>query len=281
MTVHDVVTGALAHITAHYVERDIAAAMDAHVKRRLARGAYDALDGPDLCAAVTKDLREVYDDRHLSLDWHDEPRHAAGDWRERFRREGQAVRRVERLEPNIGLLALEGFGDPRDTGPVYEAVFRLLAHTEAMILDLRVNHGGWPWSAVQLIGYFLDGEPVRLRDIRTAGEVRQQWSPAALPGPRYTAPLWVLTSAKTFSGGEDAAYTLQSLGRARVVGETTAGAANAFEVYPVTANIDAFVPNELLVDARTGGNWEGVGVRPDVPVAAADALTAALAEARA
>lgn len=275
----EIVTTALARISAHYVDRAIVPAFEKHIRERLDGGAYDGLDEPALCAAVTEDLREVRDDRHLSLSWHERPRDTEEVWRERFRLAAEGIRRVERLPGNVGLLAVEGFGDPENTGPVYEAAFRILAHTDALLLDLRVNHGGWPWSAVQLIGYFLGQEPVRLRDVHTADEVRQQWSPASLPGPRYRNPVWVLTSAKTFSGGEDVAYTLQSLGRATIVGETTTGAANGFEVHRVTDRVDAFVPEQRLVDARTGTNWEGTGVCPDVAVPAGDAQDAAYARA--
>jgi C-terminal processing protease CtpA/Prc len=37
-----------------------------------------------------------------------------------------------------------------------------------------------------------------------------------------SAPTHVLVSSRTFSGGEDLCYTLQALGRAELIGETTA-----------------------------------------------------------
>jgi hypothetical protein len=38
----------------------------------------------------------------------------------------------------------------------------------------------------------------------------------------------------------------------------------------------AHVPRACVRDARTGGNWEGTGVIPDITCPAADALDAAL-----
>jgi hypothetical protein len=42
-----------------------------------------------------------------------------------------------------------------------------------------------------------------------------------------------------------------------------------------------FVPTGSPVNPFTHGNWEGVGVQPDVPVPAGEALDAALGLARA
>ncbi|HEY1179821.1 MAG TPA: S41 family peptidase [Phytomonospora sp.] len=272
-------------VRAHYVHPETAAAMAARVRARRAEGAYTALSGPEFCATVTADLRSVYDDRHLTVVWRDEPRPAtepdaeaaaAAVWRERFRLEAEGVTRVERLPGNVGLIALAGFTDPAAAGPAYEAAMRLLAGTYALIVDLRANRGGWPLSAVQFCAYFLDAEPVRLSVVHKGAEARQFWTPAYLPGPRYLdRPVRVLTGAGTFSGGEDAAYTLQSLGRATVVGEPTSGAAHSFGVYPVGERVDAYIPDERPVNTVTGGNWEGTGVVPDVAVSAGAAFDVA------
>ncbi|GIG70351.1 S41 family peptidase [Phytomonospora endophytica] len=272
-------------VRTHYVHPETAAAMAALVRARRAEGAYTGLPGPEFCATVTADLRSVYDDRHLTVVWRDEPRPepepgaeaAALDvWRERFRLEAEGVTRVERLPGNVGLIALAGFADPVAAGPVYEAAMRLLAGTYALIVDLRANRGGWPLSAVQFCAYFLGAEPVRLSTVHKGPEARQFWTPAHLPGPRYLdRPVHVLTSAKTFSGGEDAAYTLQGLGRATVVGERTAGAAHSFAVFRIDDHVDAHIPDERPVNAVTGANWEGTGVVPDIAVPAGAAFDVA------
>lgn len=269
----------------HYVHPETAAAMAARVRARAADGAYTGLPGPDFCAAVTADMRSVYNDLHLTVVWHDEPRPepAPGEeaaaldvWRERFRLEAEGVTRVERLPGNVGLIALTGFTDPVVAGAAYEAAMRLLAGTYALIVDLRVNRGGWPMAAVQFCAHLLDPEPVQVSAVRKGSELRQYWTPAYVPGPRYLdRPVHVLTSAGTFSGGEDVAYTLQSLGRATIVGETTSGAGHAFGVYRIDEHVDAYVPDELGVNPATGANWEGTGVVPDVEVPAGAAFDVA------
>lgn len=85
----------------------------------------------------------------------------------------------------------------------------------------------------------------------------------------------MLTSARTFSAGEGFAYVLQDRGRAAVVGERTAGAANPGRGYVVNVRFSVTVPNGRVRAAVGGGNWEGSGVTPDVSVTAADALRVA------
>jgi C-terminal processing protease CtpA/Prc len=98
-----------------------------------------------------------------------------------------------------------------------------------------------------------------------------------VPGPRYLdRPVYVLTSASTFSGGEQLAYDLQALGRATIVGETTRGGAHPSAVVSLTDHVELRLPVARSVSSVTGGNWEGVGVRPDVAARAQDALDVAL-----
>jgi C-terminal processing protease CtpA/Prc len=92
--------------------------------------------------------------------------------------------------------------------------------------------------------------------------------------------VFVLTSARTFSGGEGFALLLQELGRAVVIGERTAGAANAAGRYRVNEYFEAQVSSSTIRTVKSGRNWEGSGVRPDVAVAAADALRVAVEQAR-
>ena len=85
-------------------------------------------------------------------------------------------------------------------------------------------------------------------------------------------PLYVLTSDRTFSGAEEFAYDVQTQRRGEVVGDTTGGGANPGGMRSVSDGFGVFVPSGRAINPVTGTNWEGVGVRPDVPVPAEDAL---------
>ncbi|MGC4798454.1 S41 family peptidase [Micromonospora saelicesensis] len=120
------------------------------------------------------------------------------------------------------------------------AAMQLVALSSALILDLRACSGGTPEGAAMWCSYFFHDDQVHLNDFyeRSTGATRQFWTTAHLPAPRYAdRPVHVLTSAVTFSGGEDVAYTLQAHGRAVVVGETTRGGAHPTARHPVTEHI--------------------------------------------
>ena len=97
------------------------------------------------------------------------------------------------------------------------------------------------------------------------------------PGRRFgpDKPVFVLTSGTTFSGGEELAYDLQQLGRATVVGERTRGGAHPVQGFRIRPHLQATIPIARSASPVTGGNWEGTGVQPDVPVAAGAALDTA------
>ena len=97
-------------------------------------------------------------------------------------------------------------------------------------------------------------------------------------GSMLLTKLMFLTSGQTFSGCEEFAYNLQALDRATIVGEQTSGGAHPSDVYRLTDVLEAHIPVARSVNAVTGTNWEGVGVTPDVPCPAAQALDRALAE---
>jgi len=124
-------------------------------------------------------------------------------------------------------------------------------------------------------------EPTHLSDVhvRGTGEVRPMWTEEEVEGPLYLhRPVLVLVSGETFGAGEDLAYTLQQLGRARIVGDGTAGGATPARPWRIDDHVYLLIPDREPLNAITGGNWGGTGVVPDVPTGGGDAYTAALRE---
>ncbi|KOU58662.1 peptidase S41 [Streptomyces sp. WM4235] len=285
-----IIEEALERIDAGYVFPAKIPAIEAAIGDHLAAGAYEGLDGPALCEAVTAHLQEVCPDKHLRLLWTDEPQSSApadaDGGRAAFlallRAEGQGIRRVERLEGNVGLIELRRVATAAEGASAIGAAMQLVAHSSALVLDLRACLGGSPEGAAMWCSYFFPDDQVHLNDIhdRRTDTTRQFWTTAHLPAPRYLdRPVQVLTSGTTFSAGEDIAYTLQANGRAVVLGETTRGGAHPTTRYTVTDHIQVTVPTARAVNTVTGTNWEGVGVVPDVPVPADQALEEALGTA--
>ena len=73
---------------------------------------------------------------------------------------------------------------------------------------------------------------------------------------------------------------VQELQRATTVGEATRGGAHTVRPERIDERFEMNLPYAEAVNPITHGNWEGSGVIPEVPVPAADALSAALRLAR-
>ena len=268
-----------------YVLPERAAEAAALLRARLAEGRYDLPLGPELCRRASGDLLEATGDKHLRLLWHEasEPsgrgeEQFVADLLEQFRLENQGIRRVERLEGNVGLIVLSVIPPAALAGPAIVAAMRLVQDTHALILDLRETRGGSPDGVALLASFLFPDGDVHLNDVvqGAQGPRRQYWTAAYVPGPRYLdRPVYVLTSSTTFSGGEELAYDLQALGRGVVVGEVTRGGAHPSAVVSLTEQVELRLPVARTVNPVTGGNWERAGVQPDVPATAADALEVA------
>jgi hypothetical protein len=252
----EIVTRALELLRANYVFPEQAGQAATAIEARLEAGEYDDLDEITLTERLTRDLQEITGDRHLRVVLGGGPgprRQRIGESEEpkdhearrlAMRRMGRldnfGIRQVERLDGNVGYLDVRRVAVPANAGPAIGAAMELVAGTYALIIDLRRNGGGAPEGVVFWCSYLLDERPTHLNNIFHAdtGETRQFWALPYVPGTRYLdRPVFVLTSGRTFSGGEDFAYTLQALGRATVVGETTGGGAHPTRGFPISAAV--------------------------------------------
>jgi retinol-binding protein 3 len=288
------IDGMLGRLAEHYVLTDVAARLERDFRARARRGEYDGITSSRVMAeTLSRQLREAANDAHLGVRFSREPI-AAGpaaaptpEDRARARRMAAAVNfgfeRVERLNGNIGYIELDGFADPEQAAETAVAAMNFLANTDALIIDLRYNSGGVPGIA-QLISSYLFERPVHLNSIhwREGNRTQQYWTLPYVPGARYlNKPVYILTSRHILSAPESFAYSLQALRRATIVGATTAGGANPGREFRINEHFAMFVPTGRAINPVTGTNWEGVGIRPDIDVPAAQALrTAHLAALR-
>lgn len=283
----DSVTAAIDRI---YVFPDVAEEMERHVRGRLAQGAYDDLTTVDaLAQALTRDLRSISHDRHLTVRYASpeliammsadrDPAEVERERRENYARTNYQFKRIEILPNNVGYMRFDAFVDAGYAGPTAIAAMNFLANCDALIIDLRYNGGGSP-SLIQLItSYFFD-EPVHLNSfyIRRTDSIRQFWTQANVEGPRMTeSDIYILTSDRTFSGAEEFTYNLKNLERATIIGDTTGGGAHpTSRVLFANLNVGASVPFGRAINPITGTNWEGTGVIPHVVVPSNQALETA------
>jgi len=272
-------------LEAHYVFPDVAAKLTDVLRVRLGEGAYADLGDAEFATAVTADLQSVNGDKHLRLRHHLDPvavdgdaEHASEDFRRAAELENFGVASVRRLPGNVGYLDTTMLYPVDLAAPAFSAAMTLVAPADALLIDVRRNRGGDPETSAFLQSYLVD-ERTHYLDFyeRDGDRVTQMWTLPYVPGPKFggTKPIWVLTGPATFSGGEDLAFSLQRQERAKTVGEPTRGGAHPCEQYKVDTYLDVTVPIARSYDPKTGENWEGVGVSPDLPVAADKAFDTA------
>ncbi len=282
-----------AALRAEYVFPEVATKMEALLRKNLKQGAYEKLTNPDdFASKITEDLQSISHDKHLNVRYippgtqRDEVK-LSPEERRRLQLAQQRARnfgfqKVEILPGNIGYIDFRYFAEAKDGGPTAIAAMNFLAHTDAIIFDLRQNGGGNP-SMIQLISSYLFEESVHLNSfyIRKGDSTQQFWTQECVEGPRISGiPVYVLTSSSTFSGAEEFSYNLKNLKRGTIIGETTGGGAHPVNLreFPVL-NISMAVPYGRAINPITGTNWEGVGVEPDIKAPASKALNVARAEA--
>jgi hypothetical protein len=277
-------------VLSRYVFPEVAERIAADLDAAATAGRYAAAADPvELAEALTGTLRGANGDLHLRVIHHEEPVPEVAEDAElmrtlaerRARRGMSGIGRIQRLDGNAGLLEIEPMLFSADlVGDELAAAMRILRHTDALLLDLRGCVGSDPGTVAFLLSYLLPPE-THLEDVydRASDSTTQFWTLPYVPGPVYGTerPVYVLTSARTFSGGEALAYALRHNGRATVVGEVTRGGAHPRIGVRIHPHLEVAVPTARSISPVTGTNWEGVGVEPHLEVPAEEALEAALA----
>jgi hypothetical protein len=277
--------GAVAQqIEDNFFDASRAAQIARELRTEAVAGAYDRHEDPrDLAVALTSRLNPL--DRHFRVTWSSPGEAGENDQApgpRRRPRSGESpqawLRRVELLPGNLGLIELRQFAPfdfaDRDAAArrAIDAALQLVAWSDAVIIDLRDNGGGSP----AMVGYLSSAFTAPGADIYSTFHSRrgtQSEAPAVPhPSPRLDVPLYVLISARTGSAAEAFAYTMKHAGRALIVGEASAGAANPGMLVDIGAGFTLFVSNGTPINPTTKRNWEGDGVTPDDSTPAADAL---------
>jgi hypothetical protein len=273
----------------NYVFPDVADKAGKLIQEQLAKGAYSAIASPQaLCEQLTKDLQSVSHDKHMRVfmappqpDKKEDPEARELRFIRQDAHNNFGFYKLERLSGNVGYLDLRGFSPAEFGGATAIAAMNFLANSDAVIIDLRKNGGGDP-SMIQLISSYFFKEHTHLNNLywRKGNRTDQFWTLPYVPGKSMAeTPLYILTSARTFSGAEEFTNNMKVLKRAKIIGETTGGGANPGGFFPIAAGLGMFIPTGRAVNPVTGTNWEGTGVEPDEKVPAKDAFNVAYKEA--
>jgi len=168
-----------------------------------------------------------------------------------------------KIAQDIGYIAFNLFLDPARLMPEFGDAVHYFADCPGIIVDLRGNPGGLGIMAMGMAGWFIDKPDQRLGTMYTRqAPVKFAVNPRP---PVYHGALAILVDGCSASTSEVFAGGMKDLGRARILGTRTAGAAlpSAIDRLP---NGDAL--QHALADyiSEGGRTLEGVGVIPDVEV---------------
>jgi carboxyl-terminal processing protease len=169
---------------------------------------------------------------------------------------------------NIGLIQFDQWLLP--IAAALDSAIHELRDSRGLIIDLRGNSGGLGSMVAGFAGYFVDTATavgiVRTRqsELRLVAHPRVAMKSGGGGNP-FGGPLAILVDRFTGSASEVFASGMQSAGRARLFGDTTAGAVlpSALDRLP-----NGDVLQHPIADFVTlaGVRLEGRGVRPDEPV---------------
>lgn len=277
----EVLTAAIAKLD-EYAFPEVAQKIQQDIQTRMAAEGYQDINGgAQLAETLTAQLQTLSADLHLKVYFspavlpHLEPQTEISPAELAHQRRLSELRnfdfnRVERLRGNIGYLELFSFEPPEFAGDAAAAAMQFLAHTSALIIDLRRNRGGSASMVALLTSYLLPAYPaVHLTDLYwpKADRTQQSWTLPHVMGDRYlNKPVYILIGPDTFSAAEEFAYNLKHLNRAVIVGETTAGGANPGAGFRLHDHFWMFIPTGQAISLVTKENWEGSGVLPSFKV---------------
>ena len=290
-------------LVSSFVYHDQADAYAAMLRKNAAAGRYDKGTRGDLAKLMTDDLMAVHKDGHLHVMLAPPPgqagRHGDGGPPAGF---PPLIQSAKTIAPGIGYIRFTAF---MGTSEEMAGVRKWLAENrndKVLIFDLRNHHGGGVDEQDAIFSYIF-GKKTPLVKMAVSKDVYDKRGSPIDPGPTLVfqeegdkmvathsaipaaatplrhAKVYLLVSNKTASAAEHFALALKSTGRATLIGEATAGANHFGGGQPLNEHFAVWMPVGRTYDIRTGQDWEGTGIAPDIAVDPKQALIVALEKA--
>jgi len=290
-------------LISNFVFRDQAEAYAAMLRKNAAAGRYDNGTRGELAKLMTEDLLAVHKDGHLKVMLADPantgPRHGAGGLESKF---PPLIQSAKTIVPGVGYIRFSAF---LGTDEELAGVRQWLAQNrdaKTLIFDLRNHHGGGIEEQDEIFPYLYSAKTPLVRMAIAKAVYDQRGFPlgdrptmqvasegdrmvathSALPGeatPLRRAKIYLLVSNRSASAAEHFALALKSTGRATLIGEPTAGANHFGGPRPLNDHFAVWMPIGRTYDIKTGRDWEGDGIAPDIQVDPKLALVTALEKA--
>ncbi len=283
-----------------YLNPDLGLEVSNMLTKNLNDGKYrEVNDFNRFAKLVSDDMFKLTKDKHLVI-WYDrngvedikKSENLTGKEKEAFfnyqkeisSKRNYGFKEVKILPGNIGYIKFNEFERAEIASKTAHSAIDFISNTDAIIIDLRNNNGGWG-SMVQLIlSYFTEFQDEKNnillfeKKLPYLNETRQYRTLPDLPGKRIIqTPLYILTSKNTYSAAEAFTDVLQKRNRAIVVGEYTRGGAHSTRGPEIlTDDFIVKMPVAEVFNSQTKKNWEGTGVEPDIKVDSKQSFDSAL-----
>jgi hypothetical protein len=288
-------------LLSNFVVHDSAVRYAAMLRANASAGRYDKGTRGEFAKLLTDDLMAVQKDGHLHVEVAapDDERVGGGGAPKGF---PPLIQSAKWLAPGIAYIRFTAFLSTDEEVAAVRAFMREHKDAKTIIFDLRNHHGGRLGEMDEIFPYLFAAKTplVKLEMARSIydkfgspfgeaptvefakDDIHATATHYALPGevtPLRDAKVYLLVSNATASAGEHFSLAFKSTGRATLIGEATAGANHFGGPAPLNEHFAVWMPVGRTYDPKTGKDWEGDGVQPDVAVDPRQALVVALEKA--
>jgi hypothetical protein len=283
----DIVREVIAAVRKHYVFPDRAPAIVARLEQGLASGRYATANPVALAERMSADLKQSSgNDGHMYVNY--EPAEAAARrapagpaqqpdpayFRQMMESANYGVTELKVLPGNVRYMNIsQWFWDPDGrTRAVYDDAMRFLRGGDAIIIDIRGNGGGAAEPVQYVASHFLDPGQKMMTFRQGPDQVEENRSQKIAAGKIAGKPLFVLIGPGSASASEEFASHIKHFRLGTLIGQTTAGAGNTNDLYPVAHGFVVSISTGTAEHAVSGKGWEGEGIAPDRKVELSQAL---------
>jgi C-terminal processing protease CtpA/Prc len=178
--------------------------------------------------------------------------------------------RYGRVSADMGYAVIESFLGDGWAGEMDEVLDKLNG-VSSMVVDVRNNNGGNRTLAIDIAGRFTDRTKtfgyIKIRNGPGHGDFSDYIASEVSPrGPRqFTGPVYVLSNRHDFSSAEDFILAMRGTGRAKIVGDTTAGVTGG-PIVRELANGWTYELSQWIEFTADKKPFEGIGLAPDIVV---------------
>jgi hypothetical protein len=182
----------------------------------------------------------------------------------------------------LGILQMTNYANANATpeedlqvlAPILDQALASFLDKDALVIDIRLNTGGYDHVALDLADRFADQSRVAFTKKARWGDGFTDEQPHLISSPgalSFTRPIVILTSELTASAAENFLLAMRSMPHVTIIGEATVGVhSDVFERQ--LPNGWRFSLSNEIYESPDGSLFEGRGIEPDIEVEALRAV---------